>query len=54
MDYTQVQTPCYIINQADYEKNIRDLMNAFEACWQGNVIYGYSVKSLLELEISMQ
>ena len=45
MDYTQVQTPCYIINQADYEKNIRDLMEAFETGWQGKVLYGYSVKT---------
>lgn len=45
MDYTQIQTPCYIINQVDYEKNIRDLMDAFENCWQGRVLYGYSVKT---------
>ena len=45
MDYTQIQTPCYIINQADYEKNIRDFMDAFERCWQGRVLYGYSVKT---------
>lgn len=45
MDYTQVQTPCYIINQDDYETSIRDLMQAFESRWQGKVLYGYSVKT---------
>ena len=45
MDYTELQTPCYIINQSDYEQNIQDLMLAFESRWQGPVLYGYSVKT---------
>lgn len=45
MDYTQLKTPCYIINEEEYEHSIRELMNAYESRWQGKVIYGYSVKT---------
>lgn len=45
MSYTKLLTPCYIINQCDYEHNIQDLMHEFESRWQGKVLYGYSVKT---------
>lgn len=38
-------TPCYIINEAEYEKNIQELMQAYESRWPGKVEYGYSVKT---------
>lgn len=45
MEFDELQTPCYIINGEQYEKNIKELMSAYESRWQGNVIYGYSVKT---------
>ena len=45
MDYTQLKTPCYIINGEEYEQNIIELMQAYESRWGGKVIYGYSVKT---------
>ncbi|MCM1261870.1 MAG: diaminopimelate decarboxylase [Butyrivibrio sp.] len=38
-------TPCYTIHLNTFEKNCFDIMNAFETKWQGNVKYGYSVKT---------
>lgn len=41
----ELETPCYIINQEDYENNITELMEAYESRWGKNVLYGYSVKT---------
>lgn len=41
----ELKTPCYIINQGDYEKNIEEFMKAFGNAWDGQVDYGYSVKT---------
>lgn len=40
-----MKTPCYTVHLDTFEKNCRDVMNAFEAAWNGNVQYGYSVKT---------
>lgn len=45
MDLNNLETPCYIINNSDYENNIAQLMKAYESRWGKNVIYGYSVKT---------
>lgn len=45
MDLNNLETPCYIINNSDYENNITQLMKAYESRWGKNVIYGYSVKT---------
>lgn len=45
MDYTHLITPCYIINDDDYCRNIAELMHAYESRWEGRVQYGYSVKT---------
>lgn len=38
-------TPCYTVHLNTFRKNCHDIMDAFEAKWQGNVEYGYSVKT---------
>ncbi len=45
MDYTQLETPCYVINDEVYTNNITELMQAYEKRWGGRVVYGYSVKT---------
>lgn len=45
MDYMQLETPCYIINTEEYERTIKELMDAYESRWDGKVMYGYSVKT---------
>lgn len=45
MEFHELETPCYIVNGEEYEKNIEELMAAYEKEWQGKVIYGYSVKT---------
>lgn len=45
MDYTQLETPCYVINSLEYIKSITELMQTYEKHWGGSVIYGYSVKT---------
>lgn len=45
MEFNQVKTPCYIINEQEYESNIREFEEAFKSRWNGQVIFGYSVKT---------
>ena len=45
MDYRELQTPCYVINEQEYTHTIEELMEAYESRWQGQVLYGYSVKT---------
>lgn len=45
MNINQLETPCYIVNQADYEQNLRAFRAAFAQRWGGEVICGYSVKT---------
>lgn len=45
MEFSQLQTPCYIINKEEYEENIREFEREFKNRWKGNVIFGYSVKT---------
>lgn len=44
-DIRELKTPCYIINQSEYESNIKEFMEAFNNAWNGQVDYGYSVKT---------
>lgn len=41
----ELETPCYVINSKQLEKNCLTVMNAFELQWGKNVKYGYSVKT---------
>lgn len=45
MKFSELETPCYIVDSEQYEKNIEELMHAYEAEWKGNILYGYSVKT---------
>ena len=45
MDIGELRTPCYIINDKEYDNNMIDFQNAFENQWNGKIIYGYSVKT---------
>ena len=45
MRFEELETPCYIINDAEYERNITRFKAAFDARWGGNTVYGYSVKT---------
>ena len=45
MDFNQLQTPCYIINEADYKANIESFEREFRNRWSGPVLFGYSVKT---------
>ncbi len=45
MKLEELVTPCYIINGEEYEKNILGFKAEFETRWQGNVKFGYSVKT---------
>lgn len=40
-----MNTPCYTIHLDIFEKNCREVMDAFEEAWGGRVEYGYSVKT---------
>ncbi len=45
MDYTEIQTPCYIINYEKYEKNCLEFEKNFHNMWGDNLILAYSVKT---------
>ena len=45
MEFNQLQTPCYIINEKDYRANIEEFEHEFRTRWEGNVLFGYSVKT---------
>ena len=38
-------TPCYEINLEQFHENCDAVMQPFEKAWDGNVAYGYSVKT---------
>lgn len=38
-------TPRYVIDYKEFDKNCNVIMNAFNEMWDGEVIYGYSVKT---------
>lgn len=40
-----LKTPCYIINEEEYIKNIQELKKEFNNKWNNNVILGYSFKT---------
>ncbi len=41
----ELETPCYIIREENYEENIRLFCLEFGKRWRGTVEYGYSVKT---------
>ena len=41
----ELETPCYIINSEDYEKNITEFKTEFEKYWGPKLKFGYSVKT---------
>lgn len=41
----QLKTPCYIIDEEMFQKNIKQIQTPFQACWKGNLLLGYSVKT---------
>ena len=45
MEFDRLKTPCYIIRQEEYIKNINEIMDSFNNVWNNNVIFGYSVKT---------
>lgn len=45
MEFNQIQTPCYIINEKDYKENIAEFETEFQNRWEGRVLFGYSVKT---------
>jgi len=45
MKFDELITPCYIINNDEYQENITKLMEAFASRWPGKVLFGYSVKT---------
>ena len=45
MNIRELDTPCYIINCDEYEKNITGFVAEFEKRWEGNVKFGYSIKT---------
>jgi len=45
MEFNELQTPCYIINEEDYKANIEEFEREFRNRWSGEVLFGYSVKT---------
>lgn len=45
MKFNQLKTPCYIINEKDYRANIEEFEAEFRNKWNGEVLFGYSVKT---------
>ncbi|MDD6090327.1 MAG: diaminopimelate decarboxylase [Clostridiales bacterium] len=45
MKLRDLETPCYIVNYEEYEKNISQFVGEFEAQWGSNIKFGYSVKT---------
>ena len=45
MDIRELETPCYIINEETYDRNIREFKEVFESRWGGKVLFGFSVKT---------
>ena len=45
MEFSELETPCYIVRKAEYFRNIEEIMEAFREKWNGNVVFGYSVKT---------
>ena len=43
--YSELKTPCYIINAEQLENNIREMKDAFVKCWGNRIRIGYSVKT---------
>ncbi len=41
----QLQTPCYILEEAEYRKNLQTFRNSFQKAWGGKCLFGYSVKT---------
>ena len=44
-NYSNLQTPCYILDENRLMKNFSDLKSAFENAWKNNFIIGYSFKT---------
>ncbi len=45
MNIRELETPCYIIDDEGYDRNIREFTRVFSERWNGNVLFGYSVKT---------
>jgi len=45
MEYSELETPCYILRAGVYEQNIRRFREAFSSAWGGETRFGYSVKT---------
>lgn len=45
MEFNEIQTPCYIINEVGYKENIEEFETEFRNRWNGRVLFGYSVKT---------
>ncbi len=45
MKMITLETPCYIIDAEGYDRNIREFTRVFADRWNGNVLFGYSVKT---------
>lgn len=45
MDIRELKTPCYIVNDEEYENNLLTFKAAFTEAWGEKVAFGYSVKT---------
>lgn len=45
MDKNDYYTPCYVIDMKKFKKNCENIMKPFQERWNGNVKFGYSVKT---------
>lgn len=45
MEFKDIKTPCYIVNESEYRDSISRLMDSFNSKWNGNCVFGYSVKT---------
>lgn len=41
----QLHTPCYIIDEAKFRENVKQIQIPFQSKWIGNLLLGYSVKT---------
>lgn len=45
MEWQKYETPCYVIDIESFRQNCMAIKEPFEACWNGRVEFGYSVKT---------
>lgn len=41
----KLNTPCYIIDEAKFRKNVEQILISFRSYWKGTLLLGYSVKT---------